>query len=88
MKTLIALAILIGAAGQAHASVKCKFHLNDITKDELVATGETKDIAQGNAATKCFNMYEEMSLRKTGHGLYDDDGGVTIVNACTNVRCS
>lgn len=88
MKAVFTLAVLMVLASQANAVEKCKFHLNDLTKDELVAVGETKDMAQGNAATKCFNMYEEMSLRRTGHGLTDDDAGVMIVNQCTNVRCS
>ena len=87
MKALLVLTTLVLMTAPAFAAETCKFHLNDISKDELVSVGKTRDEAQGNAATKCFNMYEEASLRKTGHGLYDDDGGVTIVNACANVRC-
>jgi len=88
MKALLATALVLMAVAPAHAVEKCKFHLNDLTKDELVSTGKTRDEAQAGAATKCFNMYEEASLRRTGHGLSDDDSGVTIVNMCTNVRCS
>lgn len=88
MKALFAAALIVMSVSPAFAVEKCKFHLNDLTKDELVAVGATRDEAQGNAATKCFNMYDEASLRRTGRGLTDDDAGVTIVNMCTNVRCS
>ena len=88
MKALFALALIVMSVSPAFAVEKCKFHLNDLTKDELVSTGATRDEALEKAANKCFSMYEEASLRRTGRGLANDDAGVTIVNMCTNVRCS
>ena len=86
MKALIVIAVLVSGS-MSQAMAKCEFRLNEISPNPIIATGNTKDAALENAATKCFNMYEELTIRRTGHGLTDDDAGYTIANACTNVRC-
>jgi hypothetical protein len=87
MKALLVLSALILFTAPAHASETCKFHLYDVTKETLSASGKTLIDAQAQAAVKCFDMHEELSLRNTGHKLYDDEAGVTVANTCTNIRC-
>jgi hypothetical protein len=86
MKTLLVLATILMATS-AHASVKCKFELRDLTDKPIVVTAETKDDLIVKTANRCFDMYEQAASRR-GQRLQDDDQGVTIANACTNVRCS
>ncbi len=87
MKALLVLSALILFVAPAHASETCKFHLYDVTKEPLSTSGKTLIDAQANAAVKCFDMHEELSIRSHGHKLYDDEAGTSVANACTNVRC-
>ena len=90
MKAVLALVILAAVqmtSNSAQAMAKCEMHINEISPNPIVVTASSKSELIDAAATKCFNMYEEFTERRTGHGLQADDAGYTIANACTNVRC-
>ncbi len=89
MKALIIANLVLIGASQAHAGATCKFKLPDVTSETLSASGSTLDEARANASYKCFDLRNELAVRRSGHALADDDTGVAIVNSCVNdIRCS
>ena len=69
----------------AQASVKCEMHLNDISSKPIVITGDTKSDVIAKGADRCFEMYNQSMMARKGHGLQNDEAGLTIVDTCTNI---
>ncbi len=88
MKAVLAILILGSiqmVSFSAQASVKCEMHLNDLSVKPIIVTGENKNDVIAKGADRCFEMYNERTLSRTGHGLQDDEAGVTVANTCTNI---
>lgn len=83
MKAVLAAMVLMSAISAQ--AMQCKFELNDLSAKPIVVTGNSKSELIEKGADKCFEMYQQRSIVKTGGELENDDAGVTIVNKCANI---